>query len=129
MADVNVVVVTGNLTRDSELRYAGETAVCNFGIAVNRWNGKAEEAQFFNATIFGKQAESLHKILVKGLPVCLDGELRRDTWENNGERREKYFIAVSKVKLYGRKEHAAEQPMRVDQSSPDPDDQDEIPFL
>jgi single-strand DNA-binding protein len=106
MADINHVVLVGRLTRDAELKYTpGGLAVCNLGLAVNRrvkqgdqW---ADEANFFDVTLFGKLGESIKQYLVKGKQVAIEGELRQDRWEKDGQKHSKVFIVANNVMLLG----------------------------
>ena len=104
--DVNTVVLVGRLTRDSELKYtASGSALCNFSIAVNRRVRKGEqwqdEASFFDLTLWDKQAEGLNKYLVKGTQVAVQGELRQDRWEKDGQKFNKVQIFVNNLQLLG----------------------------
>jgi single-strand DNA-binding protein len=104
--DVNTVVLVGRLTRDSELKYtASGSALCNFSIAVNRRVRKGEqwqdEASFFDLTLWDKQAEGLNKYLIKGTQVAVQGELRQDRWEKDGQKFSKVQVFVNNLQLLG----------------------------
>jgi single-strand DNA-binding protein len=106
MADVNHAILIGRLTRDAELKYTtGGFPVSNFSIAINRRrkNGDqwVDEVHYFSITLFGKTAESLKPYLVKGKQVAVDGELRQDRWEQDGQTRSKVYIAANNVQLLG----------------------------
>ena len=106
MADLNHVVLIGRLTRDAELKYtAGGQAVCKFSIAVNRRKKVGEqwedEANFFDIVLWGKQGESLQSYLVKGKMVGIDGELRQDRWQQDGQNRSKVEIIANYLQLLG----------------------------
>jgi len=106
MADVNHVILIGRLTRDAELRYtSGGMAIGKFSLAVNRrvksGDGWADEASFFDCSVFGKTAESLGSHLVKGKQVAIDGELRQSRWEKDGQTHSRVEIAVNNVQLLG----------------------------
>jgi len=106
MVDVNHVILLGRLTRDAELKYtAGGQAVCKFSIAVNRRkkNGDQweDEANFFDIVIWGKQGETLNQYLKKGKMVAVDGELRQDRWQQDGQNRSKIEIVASFLQLLG----------------------------
>jgi single-strand DNA-binding protein len=106
MADVNRVVIIGRLTRDAELKYTqAGFAISNFSIAVNRRrkNGEqwVEEANYFDINLFGKQAESLKPYLVKGKQIAVEGELKQDRWEQEGQPRSKVVISANNVQLLG----------------------------
>ncbi|WP_439647454.1 single-stranded DNA-binding protein [Brucepastera parasyntrophica] len=106
MAEVNHVILIGRLTRDSELKYtSGGMAVCKFSIAVNkrRKNGDqwVEEANFFDIVLWGRAGESLNQYLVKGKQVAVEGELRQNRWEQDGQARSKIEIIANNVQLLG----------------------------
>ena len=105
-ADINHIMIIGRLTRDADLKYtSGGFAISNFSIAVNRRrkNGDQwiEEANFFEINLYGKSAESLKPDLVKGKQVAVDGELRQDRWEQDGQPRSKVVIVANNVQLLG----------------------------
>jgi single-strand DNA-binding protein len=108
LANFNRVILMGNLTRDPDMRYTGGgTAVCKIGIAVNRrvkrGDNWEEEANFFDAVIFGKRAEILAKYVGKGDPLLIEGELVQDRWETKeGDRRSKVEIQISDFQFVGR---------------------------
>ena len=105
-ADLNHVTLIGRLTRDAELKYtSGGFAVSNFSVAVNRRRKSGdqwmEEASFFEINLYGKSAENLKPYLTKGKQVALDGELRQDRWEQDGQSRSKVVIVANNVQLLG----------------------------
>jgi len=106
MVDVNHVVLIGRLTRDAELKYtASGQAVCKFSIAVNRRRKTGDqwvdEPNFFDIVLWGKQGETLNQYLVKGKQVGVDGELRQDRWEQDGQNRSKVEIVANNLQLLG----------------------------
>jgi single-strand DNA-binding protein len=106
MADLNHVVLLGRLTRDAEIKYtSGGQAVCKFSIAVNRRkkNGDQweDEANFFDIVLWGRQGESLHPFLKKGKMVGIDGELRQDRWQQDGQNRSRIEIIANYLQLLG----------------------------
>jgi single-strand DNA-binding protein len=106
MADLNHVVLVGRLTRDAELKYtANGQAVCKFSVAVNRRrkNGDqwVDEANFFDIVVWGRQGETLNQYLIKGKLVGVDGELRQDRWEQDGQNRSKVEIVATNLQLLG----------------------------
>jgi single-strand DNA-binding protein len=106
MMDLNHVSLIGRLTRDAEYKVlpSGQ-AVCNFSIAVNRRrkNGDSweDEAHYFDVVLWGKQADSLNRYLVKGKQIGVDGELRQDRWQQDGQNRSKVVISAINVQLLG----------------------------
>ena len=106
MKDVNVVVLVGRLTRDAELKYTNSgMAICRFSVAVNRTRKQGEqwvdEASFFDVDYWGKGGEAVNQYLVKGKQVAVEGELRQDRWEQDGQSRSKVIIAANNVQLLG----------------------------
>jgi single-strand DNA-binding protein len=106
MVDLNHVTLIGRLTRDAELKYtSGGQAVCKFSIAVNRRrkNGDQweDEPNFFDIVLWGRQGESLNQYLVKGKMVGVEGELRQDRWQQDGQNRSKVEIIANNLQLLG----------------------------
>ena len=106
MRDINVVVLVGRLTRDSELRYLKSgMPISRFSIAVNRSKKDGDqwvdEASFFEIDFYGKGAEAVNRYLTKGQQVGVEGELRQDRWEQDGAARSKVVVNASNVRLLG----------------------------
>ncbi|MDR1786922.1 MAG: single-stranded DNA-binding protein [Treponema sp.] len=106
MADINHVVLVGRLTRDAELKYtAGGQGVSKFSLAINRRkkNGDVweDEPNFFDIVLWGRQAEALSQYLQKGKTVGIEGELRQDRWQQDGQNRSKVEIVANNVQLLG----------------------------
>lgn len=111
---INKVIISGNLTRDPELRQTSAgTAVLSFGIAVNErmknsQTGEWEDrANFIDCTMWGKRAEAVSKYLAKGSKVCVEGKLRQSTWEKEGQKRSKVEVIVDELELMSRAEGAS----------------------
>jgi single-strand DNA-binding protein len=111
--NINRVVLTGNLTRDPDLRSTGGgLAVCKLGIACNtrKKNGQTgeweEKANFFRVTVFGRQAESCGQYLKKGRPVAIDGRLEWSQYEVEGQKRESVDIIADSVQFLGGRDDA-----------------------
>jgi single-strand DNA-binding protein len=110
--NINRVVLTGNLTRDPEVRATGGgLQICKLGIAVNtrRKNSDGqweEKPNFFRVTVFGRQAESCGQYLKKGRPVAIDGRLEWSTWESEGQKRESVDIIADSVQFLGGRDDA-----------------------
>ena len=106
-ANINRVVLVGNLTKDPELRHTGGgTPVCSLRIAVNgrrrdesgQW---ADKPNYFSVSVFGNQAESCAQYLSKGRPVAIDGRLDWREWEKDGVKREAVEIVADSVQFLG----------------------------
>jgi single-strand DNA-binding protein len=111
MASFNRVVLMGNLTRDIELRYTANSkmAVCQNAIAVNdrRKNAAGEwvdDTTFVDVTFFGRMAEIVSQYLGKGSPIFVEGRLKLDTWEKEGQKRSKLYVIVERMQLLGKPE-------------------------
>lgn len=118
---INRVVVSGNLTRDPELRVTpGGTQVLGFGVAVNdhRRNQQTGEWEdypnFIDCTMFGNRAEALSRILRKGMKVAIEGKLRYSSWEdkNGGGRRSKVEIIPYEVVLMSQNPNGQQAPQQ-----------------
>ena len=100
MANFNKVILAGNLTRDPELRYTPKgTAVCRFGLAVNRnWTSetgeKKEEVTFVDIDAFGRQAEVVAQYMKKGRPFLVEGRLKLDQWEDKNTHQKQTKLRV-----------------------------------
>ncbi len=115
MADINHVVLVGRLTRNAELKYTGGgAAVSKFSIAINQRRKKddqwTEEAHFFDIVLWGKSAESLNQYLVKGKQIGVEGQLRQNRWEQDGQPRSKVEIFATNVMLLGGGRGGAQTP-------------------
>ena len=103
---INRVIISGNLTRDPELRStAGGVNILGFGVAVNdrRRNAQTGEWEdypnYIDCTMFGARAESLSRILTKGMKVSLEGKLRWSQWEKDGRKRSKIEVVVDEIEF------------------------------
>lgn len=130
---MNRVCITGNLTREPELRSTSSgTAVLNFGVAVNerRFNQQSQQwedyAHFVDCVLFGKRAESLQRYMHRGDRVGIDGKLRYSSWESNGQKRSKLEVVVDDVDLLGGKRSTDQQ--ATQQAEPADVYNDDIPF-
>ena len=107
MANLNKVMLIGNLTRDPELRYTPKgTAVADIAIAINRiWNNdqgqRQEETTFVDVTLWGRQAELAQQYLSKGRGVYIEGRLQMDTWDDKttGQKRSKLKVIAENLQF------------------------------
>ncbi len=110
MASYNRVILIGNLTRDIELRYTpGGMAVTENCVAVNDRRKNAtgewiEEATFVDVTLFGRIAEVCSEYLSKGSPIMVEGRLKLDQWEKDGQKRSKLYVIGERMQLIGARE-------------------------
>lgn len=120
MASLNKVLLIGNLTRDPELRYltGGNSAVCEFGIAINRRFMQAsgqekDETCFLEIVVWGKQAETCSRFLQKGSTVFIEGRLVYDQWteKDTQKKRSRVRVTAERVQfLSGRRDDQGGMP-------------------
>lgn len=109
MASFNKVILMGNLTRDPEVRYTpGGTAVSEIGLAVNdrRKDAKGDwvdEVTFVDITLWGRQAEIAGEYLNKGSQILVEGRLKLDSWEKDGQKRSKLRVVGENMRMLGGK--------------------------
>ena len=144
MANLNKVLLLGNVTRDPEVRYTPKgSAVCDLGIAVNRAyttdsGEKREEVTFVDVTLWGRTAEVASEYLKKGRPVFIEGSLKMYTWDDKqkGQKRTRLRVVAENMQLLGgRPPGGTEATGEIRQTcappkksaGPEPDE-DEIPF-
>jgi single-strand DNA-binding protein len=153
MASYNRVILLGNMTRDVELKYTGGgTAVTDIGLAVNdrrktttgEW---VEETTFVDVTLWGRTAEVANEYLQKGSQVLIEGRLKLDTWETDGQKRSKLRVVCERMQMVGSRggggggsgnagrsaphydDSEMSQPVGFDSAQPKaPDAEDDIPF-
>ena len=140
--DIVSVFAIGRLTRDSELWYtSGGLAIAKFSIACNSRAKKGDqwidEASFFEVSVFGKSAETLNQYLTKGKQIAVQGRLKQERWESDGQNRSKIVINADSVQLLGGDKNtqgsapdARNSPSRAPETASDnpPDFPDDIPF-
>lgn len=124
----NSVVLSGRLTADPELRYVPSgKAVVSFSVAVDRPTQKGQEkvADFFSVTAWEDLADLVVQRLSKGSPVVVQGRLRQDRWEKDGQKNSRVIVVASSISepLWGKKRAAA-----ADTSGADPEDSEDVPF-
>jgi single-strand DNA-binding protein len=106
MSDLAVAVIVGRLTRDAELKYTNSgQAVCHFSVATGSRRKKGdqwvEESSFWDVDLWGKMGESINQYLTKGKLVAVEGAMRQDKWEQDGQTRSKTLITANTVQLLG----------------------------
>jgi single-strand DNA-binding protein len=153
MANLNRVLLIGNLTRDPDVRYTPKgTAVAEIGLAVSRvYSGedgeRKEETTFVDVTLWARLAEIAGQYLKKGRPVFIEGRLQLDTWDDKqtGQKRSKLRVVAENIQLLGSRQEGdspaspappprrsattAAPPARSEPRDPDLDaEPDDIPF-
>ena len=110
MASFNKVILMGNLTRDPELRVtANGNSICKLGLATSRVYStkdgeRREETTFVDIDAFGKQAEVINKYMRKGRPIMVEGRLKLDQWESDGQKRSKLSVVLENFQFLGSRE-------------------------
>ena len=105
--NINRVIITGNLTRDPELRsLPSGTSVCELRVACNGRRRTAEgqwedDPNYFNVTVWGAQGENCARYLSKGRGVAIDGRLNWREWETDGQKRQAVDIVAETVQFLG----------------------------
>jgi single-strand DNA-binding protein len=152
-ANLNKVLLMGNLTRDPEVKYTPKgTAVGDLAIAINdsykAQDGTIKETvTYVDIEVWGRQAENCKQYLTKGRPIFVEGQLRLDQWEQDGQKRSKLKVRAVNVQFLGSPgggggggrsggnyssggEQRSSEPSRpaVSEDSPPPPSDDDIPF-
>ena len=105
MATLNKVMLIGNLTRDPEVRYTPQgTAVADVRLAVSRKFKTAdgvekEEVCYVSVTTWGRQAQTCGEYLKKGSPVFVEGRLKLDEWEKDGQKQSRLTVVAERVQF------------------------------
>jgi single-strand DNA-binding protein len=112
---MNSISIIGNLVKDYEVRHlpSGDP-IGNFTIAVNDGYGEKKHVSYFDVAVFGKFVEQHAKYIGKGSKVAIEGSLRQERWESNGQKRSKVKVVAGRIEYLDGK--------------PKQDDDSEIPF-
>ena len=114
MASFNRVFLIGNLTRDPEVRYLSSgKAIAELRMAVNRrfktaTGEERDETCFVNVSVWGRQAETCSQYLSKGAPVFVEGRLKYDEWEKDGQKHNRLSVVAERVQFMGAPRRGAE---------------------
>jgi single-strand DNA-binding protein len=132
-ANINRVTVTGNLTKDPELKTLDSGfSICNLRIACNsrkkEGDNWVDKPNYFNVTVYGKAGENAAKYLAKGRAIAVDGRLEWREWETDGQKRQAVDIVAENVQfLGGGNGDGAGAPGAADAAASSSDDE-ELPF-
>ena len=109
--DLNNYSVIGRMTRDLDERAFAYTsngkARLNISIAVNDGYGDNQYTSYFDVVVWGKTAENIKPYLGKGKQICINGRLRQDRWESNGQKNSRVVIVAETVQLLGGRDNGA----------------------
>ena len=133
---MNKIILLGRLTRDPEVRYTqgdNSMAIAKFSLAVNRRFKKENEpeADFFNCTAFGKQAEFVEKYLKQGTKILLSGRIQNDNYTNKeGQKVYSIQIMVEEIEFAESKNNNTSEPSQSNDGFMNIPDglQEELPF-
>ena len=137
MASFNRTILMGNLTRDVELTYTPSgTAVADIGLAINERRKEksgdyVDDVTFVDVTLWGRTAEVANEYLSKGSAVHIEGRLKLDSWETDGQKRSKLRVVCERMQMLGTKgdsggsQQSSQQTQRSEPGGPDEGD---IPF-
>ena len=108
MSSYNKVILVGNITRDIEVRYiTSGTAVADVGLAVNdrvkRGDEWVDETTFVDITFWARTAEVLAEYCKKGSSILVEGRLKLDQWEQDGQKRQKLKVIGEKMQMLDKK--------------------------
>ena len=125
MPDLNKVLLMGRLTRDPQSRTTPSgQSVCELSMAVNRSYKQGEQQRdetcFVNVTVWGKSADACAKCLAKGSLVLVEGRLKLDQWEKDGQKRSKLGVVAEGVQFLDRTKAAQEWPAPPEQQPTEP---------
>jgi len=137
MRDLNHTVLIGRLTRDIEVTEIGvnKTPKGVISIAVNDTHKQGdkyvEEVSYFNVTLWGKQAETLKPFLVRGKQISVEGKLKQDRWEKDGQKHSMVSVIATSIQLLGGKGGSDSDSQSGYDPQPAPDGSDfpeDVPF-
>ena len=138
--DLNNYSVIGRMTRDLDERAFAYTsngkARLNISIAVNDGYGDNQYTSYFDVVVWGKTAENIKPYLGKGKQICINGRLRQDRWESNGQKNSRVVIVAETVQLLGGRDNGAgaggNNQQKAQQQAPEYDNggefSEDIPF-
>ena len=138
--DLNNYSVIGRMTRDLDERAFAYTsngkARLNISIAVNDGYGDNQYTSYFDVVVWGKTAENIKPYLGKGKQICINGRLRQDRWESNGQKNSRVVIVAETVQLLGGRDNGVgtggNNQQTAQQQAPDYDNggefSEDIPF-
>jgi len=120
MSDVNRVIISGRLTRDAEVKnLPSGTSVVEFGLASNRKFKDKEDTTFIDCTMFGDRASNLAQYLTKGKKLIVEGRLRYESWEKDGQKRSRVGVVVDEVSFMEPPQKSEVESVSEEKSVPD----------
>jgi len=125
---MNKTMLIGNLVRDAEVRFAGETQITSFSIAVSRKFKKEgqPDVDFINCIAFGKTGEFISNYFTKGSRIGIVGRLQVSSWETEGKKHYKTEVVVEEAEFVERK--TKDNPTQDSGFSQVDDSEEDLPF-
>lgn len=125
---MNIVAITGRITKDLELKQAGQTQVTNFSMAVEN-PYKKDDASFFDIVAFGKTAELLNQYCGKGSKIGVDGTLKQDRFtDKEGNNRSVVRITANRIEFLDTKQSNNQSQQQRGQAKPQQQPEQDNPF-
>ncbi|WP_210126608.1 single-stranded DNA-binding protein [Staphylococcus sp. GDY8P83P] len=125
---MNIVAITGRITKDLELKQAGQTQVTNFSMAVEN-PYKKDDASFFDIVAFGKTAKLLNQYCGKGSKIGVDGTLKQDRFtDKEGNSRSVVRITANRIEFLDTKQSNNQSQQQKRQTKPQQQSSQDNPF-
>jgi len=125
---MNKIIITGNLTKDPELRTSSsDLKVCHFSVAVKRPYSK-DAVDFIDCTAFRQTAEFVNRYFMKGKPIMVEGRLQSRKWEKDGVKRTAWEIIAENIEFMGGEKKQADTAPAANYGEGNPFDDGEAPF-
>ena len=134
MATLNKVFIIGNLTKDPEVRHTPSgAAVADLRVAINNkfktsTGEMREETCFVNVTAWNRQAETCGEYLSKGSPLMVEGRLKFDEWEKEGQKQSRLSVVAERVQFLSDGKKTERKPAADRRADAPPADDDDMPF-
>ena len=125
---MNVVVIIGNLTRDPEVRYKEDLAICKFTVAVSDGYGEKKTTSFIPVTVFGKMAENCERFLFKGSKAAVKGRIQTGSYEGKNGKVNTTEVIAEQVVFLSHKEERPQQEVIAEPSGFTALESADIPF-
>ena len=136
MPNANTVILMGHLTRDPEVKQVGEHTVCNMGLAVNEGYKDKQYTSFIDIQAWNQSATYAEKYLSKGDALYVEGRIRQDRWESEGNQRSRVKVVANRIQGFPKQKPAQEDTYQythgsgggADDGADDGADSEETPF-
>lgn len=126
---MNVVCLLGKFGRKPEVKEVGEkkTHLCEFAVAVSKYSGGKTESVWIDCRAWGKTADNISKYFDKGMAICIEGEIGKDTWKDKEDKNHsKYFVLVNKFDFASNKNSIVQMPDFSEAEKKEPEKQTSV---